>query len=153
MHFYEREHSRMCLPRVCGCVGEFMAAQCVFSSLPPPPPTIPSPPMTAARSGRFYLQCDGVEIAGWGIITRAIKERFTGRPVSGVSTVAPSHRRHPPACAMLGHQRKEPKMVGGRYDLNMKVSNVAGSAGGICFTVTEAKALLSFLITTKQDTI
>ncbi|TNN51659.1 hypothetical protein EYF80_038129 [Liparis tanakae] len=45
------------------------------------------------------IQCDGVEIAVWGIIMRAIKERFTGRPVSGVSTVPTLQR-----CTVLGHQ-------------------------------------------------
>lgn len=96
---------------LCVCVGECMVTRCVFSSLPLPLATILSPPPTpqpplhhstpAARSGRFYLQCDGVEIAGWGIITRTIKERFTGRPVSGVSTVPTLQH-----CNVLGHQRK-----------------------------------------------
>ncbi|KAI9516472.1 hypothetical protein NQZ68_015974 [Dissostichus eleginoides] len=55
-------------------------------------------PVLAERSSRLYLQCDGVQIAGWGIIIRAIKERFTGWPVSGVSTVPPLQH-----CNVLGH--------------------------------------------------
>ena len=106
------------------CVGEFMVTQCVFFSLPLPPTTFLSTPMLAARSGRFYLQCDGVEIAGWGIITRAIKERFTGQPVSGVSMVP-----HPPACTVLGHQPKAQNGESGASsepdDLNMEVRDMA----------------------------
>lgn len=64
---------------------------CVFSGPLLPPATkqsAPPPLHLGSRSGGFYLQCDGVKIADWGIITRAIKERFTGRAVSGVSAVS-----------------------------------------------------------------
>lgn len=135
MHFYEREHSRMCL-----LVWEWVYghAMCVFSSLPLPPATLLSPPMLAARSGRFYLQCDGVEIAGWGIITRAIKERFTGWPVSGVSTVPTLQH-----CTVLGHQRKaqngESEASGGTWWLKHEGEG-RGSSSGICFMVGESEA-------------
>lgn len=62
-----------------------------------------SSPMFTSEHGMSYLQCDGGDIAGWGIITRAIKERFTDRPVSGVSTAGPPTLQHRSA---LGHQQK-----------------------------------------------
>lgn len=120
------------------CVSECMVTRCVFSSLPLPPATFLSPPMSAARSGRFYLQCDGVEIAGWGIITRAIKERFTGWPVSGVSTVPTLQH-----CTVLGHQRKaqngESEASRGMWWLKHEGEG-HGSCSGICFMVGESEA-------------
>lgn len=81
-------------------------------------------PSISSGSGRFYLQCGRLAIAGWGIITRAIKEQFTGRPASGVSMVP-----HPEHCTVLGHQAKaqntESQPGGECDDLNMKVTVAA----------------------------
>ncbi len=135
---------------VCVCVCERKSAWSCDVRFPLPPattspthththtPHTPHTPMSAARSGRFYLQCDGVEIAGWGIITRAIKERFTGRPVSGVSTVPTLQH-----CTVLGHQQKAQNgesEASGRTWWLIHEGEGHSNSNDICFMVGESEA-------------
>ena len=147
MHFYESEHSCMCL---LVCVWVHGHVMCVFQSPTIPPPTIQSTPHPhhVGCQKRQVLQCNGVEIAGWGIITSAIKERFTGRPVSGVSTVP-----HPLALHRAGSPVKSPKRrirgLRGTWWLKHEGER-RGSSTGIWFRVGESdtgegnKVLLDF---------
>lgn len=121
MHFYKREHSRMCLP-VCVWVSSWSHNVCFPVSHHLLQPSLAPPCWLPEAAGSI---CSATEwSAGWGIITRAIKERFTGQPVSGVSMVP-----HPPACTVLGDQPKAQNRESGasreRDDLNMKVRDVA----------------------------
>lgn len=68
------------------CLWNCRGTMCVFHS-PTISPSQPEHHRVDYQERRLPSAVRRMDIADWGIITRAIKERFTEQPVSGVSTV------------------------------------------------------------------